>query len=182
MGNSQMHRAVPCGGLGDAETKGRRTFVSAVQILPIGTIGSRGVREIFFSECRQDRNAGESVANQERSFCGVGKGRLVPAVVAKVAPKPRDRAQAGTVCALLGSTGRAPAMVVVPWPVRRAGTRTGTLRTGCKQEWHGGRFPSCPLGRNRSERQKSLVFQGQTQSMLIFGTAQGLREIFERQA
>ena len=47
-GNSQMHRAVPYGGLGDAETKGIRTFLSAAQILPIGTIGSRGVREIFF--------------------------------------------------------------------------------------------------------------------------------------
>ena len=98
-GNSQMHRAVPCGGLGDAETEGIRTFASAAQILPIGIIGSRGVREISFRSAGRGRvPMGLSRIRECSSEC-VRKRRLVPAVVAEVAPRTGGREQAGTACA-----------------------------------------------------------------------------------
>lgn len=123
-GNSQMHRTEPCGGLGDAETKGTRTFASAAQILPIGAIGSRGVRKIFFSECRQGSSTCASAANQECTCCGVRKGRLVPTVVAKMAPKPGTERRQAQSARPLGSTGRARVLVkggrVLDWYVGQA--------------------------------------------------------------
>ena len=93
-GNSQMHRTEPCGGLGDAKTQGVRTFASAAQILPIGTIGSRGVREIFFSECRQRPRADESATHQGRSFWKREKRETGAGSGGESGAKAGDRAQA----------------------------------------------------------------------------------------
>ena len=98
-GNSQMHRTEPCGGLGDAETKGVMTFASAVQILPIGAIGSRGVREIFFFGVQAGPEyrcvcceSGVLLLRREKREIGAGSG-------GESGAKAGDRAQAGIVCA-----------------------------------------------------------------------------------